>query len=152
MTRVEWGSAVVCSVGLACVVGTPGFARGESGERFDLEVTVASISDEKGEIDPRGKRLDLELRKKFRYDSLQVLETRNFELKIDEIGSVKLPDGKVFSVRPMNLGDRGLLMALEWTDTMMMDMNAMSGHLLVIGGPQYRGGQLVIGVEPRYEH
>lgn len=151
MTRVVWGLVVVCSVGLVFAAGTPGLARGESGKSFDLEVTVAAISDEKGEIDPKGKRLDQELRKKFRYNSLQVLKTQHFNLKIDEIGSMKLPDGKVFNVRPMNLGDRGLLMAVEWSDTLMMDMNAMSGHLLVVGGSKYQGRELVIGVEPHYE-
>ena len=144
--------AVVCSVGLAYVLGMPGIARSESGKSFGLEVTVASIFDEKGEIDPKGQRLDRELRKEFRYNSLRVHEIRHFDLTLDEIGSLKLPDGKMFNVRPMNLGERGLLMAIEWTDVMMMDMNAMSGHLLVIGGSEYRGGRLVVGVEPHYEH
>lgn len=148
MTRVVWSMAVVCI--LVSVLGAPRLARAQSGDRYDLEVTVASISDEEGQIDPRGTRLDGELRKKFRYNSLKVLETRHFNLAMNEVGSMKLPDGKTFNVRPINLGDRGLLLALEWTDVLMMDMNAMSGHLLVIGGSKYQGNELAIGVEPHY--
>jgi hypothetical protein len=151
VTRVAWGLTVACAMGLVFAAGAPKIARSEPEKRFDLEVTVASISDEKGDIDPKGKRLDKELRKKFRYNSLRVLQTQHFNLKIDEIGSMTLPDGKVFKVRPMNLGDRGLLMAVEWSDTVMMDMNAMSGHLLVVGGSKYQGRELVVGVEPHYE-
>jgi hypothetical protein len=150
VTRVVWSLVMVGSLGAALAVGVPGLAGAESGKRFELEVTVASISDEKGAIDPKGKRLDRELRKKFRYNSLRVLATQHFTLKIDEIGSMTLPDGKLFKVRPMNLGDRGLLMAVEWSDTLMMDMNAMSGHLLVLGGSKFKGRELVIGVEPHY--
>jgi len=151
VTRVVWSLAVVGTMGVVLGIGVPGVARAESGKRFDVEVTVASISDEEGAIDPKGKRLDRELRKKFRYNSLRVLETQRFELNIDEIGTMTLPDGKLFKVRPMNLGDRGLLMAVEWSDTLMMDINAMSGHLLVIGGSKFEGRELVIGVEPHYE-
>lgn len=117
---------------------------------YELKVTVASISDAQGEIDPKGQHLDEKLRKKFRYNSLKVLESRELSLKMDEVGSIDLPDGQVFRVRPMNLDDRGLLMSVEWEGAVMMDMRAQRDHLVVIGGPQFRGGQLVVGIEPRY--
>jgi hypothetical protein len=119
-------------------------------EKFDLQVTVASISDAEGSIDPKGRHLDDKLSKKFRYNSLKVIESRRMGLKMDELGSIDLPDGNVFRVRPMNLGDRGLLLSVEWEGAVMMDMRAQSEHLVVIGGPQFRDGQLVVGIEPHY--
>ena len=69
---------------------------------------------------------------------------------MDEVGSVKLPNGQMFRVRPLNLGDRGLLMAVGWEGEVMMDMRAPNRHLLVIGGPAHGAGQLVISIEPEY--
>jgi hypothetical protein len=115
-----------------------------------VQVTVAEISENPGKVDARAKRLDASLRKKFRYNSLRVLKERRLALQMDEVGSVKLPNGRMFRVRPLNLGDRGLLMAVGWEGEVMMDMRAPSHHLLVIGGPEHGDGQLVISIEPEY--
>jgi hypothetical protein len=114
-------------------------------------VTVAEISNAKGKIDKRAKRLDLNLREKFKYNSLKVIKERRLTLGIDEVGSVKLPGGRMFRVRPLNLGDRGLLMAVGWEGEVMMDMRAPNNHLLVIGGPTHGDGQLVVSIEPQYK-
>ena len=144
--RRAWQGVLV-----AIAVGV--FAAGagaDSHERFDLAVTVASISDAKGEIDPKGRHLDDKLSKKFRYNSLKVIEAKRLKVKMNEVGSIELPDGHVFRVRPMDLNDSGLLMSVEWEGAVNMDMRAMREHLVVIGGPKFRDGQLVVGIEPRY--
>lgn len=146
--RAGWGGFWLLAVMAA--VGLPASIAGADADRFDLQVTVASISSEPGEIDPKGRQLDDKLRDKFRYNSLRVIESRRLGLKMDEVGSIELPDGQVFRVRPMDLGERGLLMSVEWEGAVMMDMRAMKGHLVVIGGPQFRDGQLVVGIEPQY--
>jgi len=134
----------------AALLLVSGSAWSEGERRFHVDVTVAEISDAEGDIDKRAKRLDDKLRKKFKYNSLRVLEERRLDLEMDEVGSVKLPTGRMFRVRPLNLGDRGLLMAVGWEGEMMMDMRAPNHHLLVIGGPAYGDGQLVISIEPEY--
>jgi len=126
-------------------------AQAQQGRKFSVKVTVAEISDAKGAIDPRAKRLDLNLRKKFKYNSLKVVKERRLELALDEVGSVKLPNGQMFRVRPLDLGERGLLMAVGWEGEVMMDMRAPNNHLLVIGGPAHDDGQLVVSIEPQYE-
>lgn len=125
-------------------------ASAKDARRFDVQVTVTQISEKAGKADPRTRRLDEAIRKQFRYESLQFLDEKKLELAIDEVGSVRLPTGDMFRVRPLNLGDRGLLMAVGWEGEMQMDMHARSGHLLVIGGPDYKGGRLVISIEPTY--
>jgi hypothetical protein len=124
------------------------WAKGE--RRFAVKVTVAEISDSPGQIDPRAQRLDQSLRGRFKYQSLRVLAERRLKLALDEVGSVELPSGRMFRVRPLNLGERGLLMAVGWEGEVMMDMRAPSNHLLVIGGPAHRDGQLVVSIEPHY--
>jgi len=131
------------------LVGSPAWSQGE--RRFSVKVTVAEISDAEGKIDKRAERLDLNLRKKFKYNSLMVIKERRLKLALDEVGSVKLPNGRMFRVRPLDLGDRGLLMAVGWEGEVMMDMRAPSNHLLVIGGPTHGDGQLVVSIEPQYQ-
>jgi len=146
--RFSFGLLVVIVSGVL-FAGSP--ARSQAERRFDVKVTVAEISDAKGEIDERAKRLDLNLRKKFKYNSLKVIQERRLTLGIDEVGSVELPGGRMFRVRPLNLGDRGLLMAVGWEGEVMMDMRAPNNHLLVIGGPTHGDGQLVVSIEPQYQ-
>jgi hypothetical protein len=145
--RFSFGLLIVIVSG-ALLAGSPAWSQGE--RRFAVKVTVAEISDAEGEIDKRAKRLDQNLRKKFKYNSLKVIKERRLTLELDEVGSVKLPNNQMFRVRPMDLGDRGLLMAVGWEGEVMMDMRAPSNHLLVIGGPAYGDGQLVVSIEPQY--
>ena len=143
----KWLLGAAAAVAMLLIAGS---AWSEGERRVNIHVTVAEISDSKGNIDKRAKRLDDKLRKKFKYNSLSVIQERRLALKMDEVGSVKLPTGRMFRVRPLNLGDRGLLMAVGWEGELMMDMRAPNHHLLVIGGPAYGDGQLVISIEPEY--
>ncbi len=147
--RRHWKGFLGAAAAVAMLL-TAGSAWSDGERRVNIHVTVAEISDSKGNIDKRAKRLDDKLRKKFKYNSLSVIEERRLALKMDEVGSVKLPTGRMFRVRPLNLGDRGLLMAVGWEGEIMMDMRAPNHHLLVIGGPAYGDGQLVISIEPEY--
>ena len=148
MKRFSFGLLVVIVSG-TLLAGSPAWSQGE--RRFSVKVTVAEISNAEGKIDERAKRLDLNLRKKFKYNSLTVIKERRLTLELDEVGSVKLPNGQMFRVRPLDLGDRGLLMAVGWEGEVMMDMRAPNNHLLVIGGPTHGDGQLVVSIEPHYK-
>ncbi len=146
-SSLRWGWVLAIAIGGLLSADA---AWSQSERRFTVQVTVAEISEAQGKVDPRAKRLDANLRKKFRYNSLRVLQERRLQLQMDEVGSVELPNGRMFRVRPLNLGDRGLLMAVGWEGEVMMDMRAPSRHLLVIGGPSHGDGQLVISIEPEY--
>jgi hypothetical protein len=148
VNRFSFGLWVVIVTGML-LAASPAWSQSE--RRFSVKVTVAEISNAEGKIDKRAERLDLKLREKFKYNSLKVIEERRLSLGIDEVGSVKLPNGRMFRVRPLDLGDRGLLMAVGWEGEVMMDMRAPNNHLLVIGGPAHDGGQLVVSIEPQYK-
>ena len=147
MRRFNFGLWVGIVFG-ALLVGGPAWSQAE--RSFSVKVTVAEISDAAGKIDARAERLDRNLREKFKYNSLRVIQERRLNLALDEVGSVELPNGRMFRVQPLNVGDRGLLMAVGWEGEVMMDMRAPSNHLLVIGGPSHGDGQLVVSIEPQY--
>lgn len=147
MRRFNFGLWVGIVFG-ALLAGGPAWSQAE--RSFSVKVTVAEISDAAGKIDARAERLDRNLRTKFKYNSLRVIKERRLNLALDEVGSVELPNGRMFRVQPLNVGDRGLLMAVGWEGEVMMDMRAPSNHLLVIGGPSHGDSQLVVSIEPQY--
>ena len=148
MRRCSRGARVALLLGVA--LGLAGSA-GAQPQRVRVEVIVSHISDREGEVDPRGQRLHQGLSDQFiRYNSLRVLSQRKLALAMDEVGTVELPSGGMFRVRPLDIGDRGLFMAVGVDDFMQMDMRVRSRKLVVIGGPEYGDGKLVIGLEPEY--
>ena len=102
------------------------------------------------EIDERVRRLDATLRKQFRYDEIELVERHRMVLSMDEVGSVKLPNGRHFRARPVDVNERGVLMAVELDESVQMDVRAPNRHLVVIGAQPYKDGKLVISIEPAY--
>ena len=119
-------------------------------EPINVDVMVSHISDRVGEIDQLARRLDETLRKQFRYESMKVLERHRMVLDVDEVGTVKLPNGRLFRARPLDVNDRGVLMAVEVDETLKTDMRIPSGSLVVIGAERYEDGKIVISIEPEY--
>jgi hypothetical protein len=128
--------------------GTAAFA--QESPRVGVDVMVSHISDGPGAIDPRARTLDAKLRKQFRYESLAVLESRRFDLKLDQVAAMQLPNGRKFRLRPLHVGDQGVLMAVSVEGTVETDLRVRNGHLVVIGAEQYRDGKLVISLEPHW--
>ena len=127
-----------------------GSATAQDAQRVGVDVLVSHISDGPGEIDPRAGRLDAKLREQFRYGSLAVLESRRFDLAIDQVASMKLANGRKFRLRPLHLGDSGVLLAVSVEGTVETDLRVRNGHLVVIGAEKYRDGKLVISLEPHW--
>jgi hypothetical protein len=141
------GAFAVAAVLLLLAAG-PTAAQSE--QRVEIEVLVSHISNRPGEVDPAGRKLDRKLRDQFRYESLKVLESRRLRLGLDEVGSVRLPSGKQLRVRPLQVGARGVLVAVAIEGTLQTDLRIRNGHLVVIGAEPYQEGRLVISLEPHF--
>jgi hypothetical protein len=125
-------------------------APGDPPPRIDFRVTVSQVSSEPGEIDPKGRQLHGFLSRDFRYESLRVLETRTLSLGIDDIGSMQLPTGKRVRLRPLDVGAKGVLVAVDVQGSTRMDLRVPNHKVVVIGGQPYGGGRLVITLQPEY--
>jgi hypothetical protein len=119
-------------------------------ERVTIQVVVAQLSEQAGPIDPRAEKLHRKLREQFRYESLSVLETRRLDLALNEVGSLRLPTGQDLRVRPLQISERGLLMAVDWVGKLETDSRVKNGHLFVMGPERYRDGKLVVSLEPQF--
>ncbi len=115
-----------------------------------MEVMVSQISTQPGEIDARAGKLHRKLRDQIRYESLQVLQTRELELALDELGEMRLPNGRRLQVRPLQVDSRGVLTAVSLEGSVDADMRIRNGHLVVIGAEPYKDGKLVVSLEPHY--
>ena len=118
--------------------------------RITIEVTVSHALDAQGAIDPRGVKLDAYLKPQIRYGGLKVLQIERLNLALDEVGTLQLPNGRKFRVRPLDVGSEGVLLSVSVQGTLWTDMRVRNGHLVVIGAERYEDGKLVIGLEPRF--
>jgi hypothetical protein len=142
---LRWGLAAAA---VPLLVSGP--AAAQEARRIAMEVMVSHISDRPGEIDARASELDRKLRQEFRYKSLRVLQSRRLSLELDEVGSLKLPNGKYLRVRPLQVSDRGVLTAVSVEGTLETDLRIRNGHLVVIGAERHDDGKLVISLEPHF--
>ena len=114
--------------------------------RSIVKVMVSQIGESAGSIDPKGAKLHAKLQKQFRYESLKVLKMQRLKLGLDEVGNLSLPNGKPLRVRPLQLTDRGLLLAAHVGD-IQMDLKLTRGHLVVIDAGRHAGDKLVVSLE-----
>lgn len=117
---------------------------------IQLDLTVCLASDEPGPIDPRAERIDRRLKREFRYESLQLLDSKRERVAVDSVLSLGLPDGRQARVRPLSIDERGALLAVDIEGLVKLDARARSGHLLVFGAGRHAGGRLVVSIEPRF--
>ena len=146
-TRVTAEMAVVC-LGAAAVLWPAGVAFAQ--DKVAFHVMVSHVSQTPGSIDPRGEVLHAVLKREIRYESLKVLDTQVLMLQLNDIGSVKLPTGRRVRLRPMHIGENGVLVAVEIEGSTQADLRVPNRRIVVIGGQRYEGGRLVISLEPRY--
>ena len=79
-----------------------------------------------------------------------MLDSKSLSLALDEVGSLALPNGKRLRVRPLDVSDNGVLLAVGVEGVVKTDLRVPSGHLVAIGAGRHREGKLIISLEPRY--
>jgi hypothetical protein len=126
-------------------------AKGGKSDRVPVNVMVVHTSDGEGGVDPRARDLDRKLKKQLRYKSMRVIREERVDLRVDEVGTVRLPDGRAVRMRPMHKGKKGVLMAVDVEGSVKLDARAPNHHKVVIGAGEYEDGNLAISIEPDYE-
>jgi len=134
----------------AALLGSAAVASADPPRRITIDVTVSHALDAQGAIDPRGLQLDAYLKPQFKYGGLKVLQVERLDLALDQVGTLQLPNGRKFRVRPLDVGSEGVLLSVSVQGTLWTDMRVRNGHLVVIGAERYEEGKLVIGLEPHF--
>jgi hypothetical protein len=151
-------AASLCALGLAlgatgawaqdfaqpAVAGAPA---AKAPARFEVTVLRAELA--KGTIDPQAERLHKLLAKRgLSYGTLRVVAHQRDALMLGEIGALMTPNGKEYRFRPLDRGETGFLVAVDWGTT-RGDFRMEPGVPLILGGQPKDGGQLWVVLELR---
>lgn len=115
-----------------------------------LEIMVTHASSTPGPVDPGAAELHRQLHEDFRYESLRVLQRKTLHLQVNEIGKMKLPNGRWVRVRPLNQVGNRLLMAVEVEGSLATDLRLRNHRRVSIGSHRYKDGTLVITFKPDF--
>jgi len=144
------GTALALALALAAAL----FARparadeASAAEQVKLEVTVLQVSDQPGESDPRSERFDRLLRGQIPYQSLAVIDSHEREVPVNEVWTVALPTSRSLQIRPLEADDgKGSLLSLDVEESVQGDFRVRRGQPLVVGGPRFGDGRLVVVVD-----
>jgi hypothetical protein len=114
-----------------------------------LRVMVTHLSNQGRGIDAGAQDLENKLSNQgIHYDSAQVLQKTRMKLKVDEVGTIELPNGRKASVRPMHRDADGVLMAVDVEGASKTDVRARPNHTVIFSAGPYDDGKLVLSVEP----
>ena len=141
------GWMLALGLGIGLVLGA-GSARAEESDTADgvrIGVTVLLASDQPGESDPRCERFDKLLRGQVAYESLSIIDTHEREVALDEIWTLELPTHKHLQLRAIAADPhQGTLLSLDVEESVQGDFRVRRGQPLVVGGPRYGEGRLVV--------
>ncbi len=125
-------------------------AKGQPKEPVAFRVMVGHLSQEPGPVDPEFESLHRILAKEFRYQSMRILAIQLMMLELQETGALQLPTGKRVWIRPMHLGQRGVLVAVDIEDAGQLDLRVPNQRPVVLGTENYNGGKLFFTLQPEY--
>lgn len=108
---------------------------------------VSHFSQSPGTIDPRAMRFHRILSSQFRYESVKVLSSRRFNLRVNETGSMTLPTGRGLKVRPVSVSEKDVVVSVDVEQTIRTDLRMRNRNPVVIGVQPYEDGKLVIILE-----
>lgn len=149
-TGVRLRSLILGALAAGLLLGIAAAAPAEPPRRVAIDVTVSHALDAQGAIDPRAAELDTLLKQQFRYGGLKVLQEERLNLALDQVGTLQLPNGRKFRVRPLDIGPEGVLLSVSVQGTLWTDMRVRNGHPVVIGAERYEDGKLVIRLQPHF--
>jgi hypothetical protein len=145
---VKWHDAIAV-VGLLLALGLAPLRAGAA-EPVDVQVLVCHAAAAGAGVDGACRELHTKIGSQFRYESLKKLQSQTLKLGLNEVGRMKLPNGKQLTVRPLTVDARGVLLAVDVEGAVRTDVKVGNGNLVVIGADAYRDGKLVISLTPRW--
>jgi len=145
---MRWGSRLAVALCGALLAAAGARAEESVGsESVPIEVTILEVSDQPGEADPRCERFDKLLRGQIPYESLAVLDSHRRDVPVNEVWTLELPTQRSLQVRPLEVTNQGTLLSLDVEESVQGDFRVRRGQPLVVGGPRYGGGRLVVVVD-----
>lgn len=142
------GSPILLFVFLSVMLFAPVFA--QAGQNISIDVKTILASGNKTSIDPRLKSLVRELQSVFRYSSYEFLSQKKLNLSSNKKGVVSLPEARVMNIISKGIeGDRVILeieILKNNSKIFQTVIKLRNNSSITIGGPQYKGGNLLFNI------
>jgi hypothetical protein len=143
-------AGLVLGVAVLGLVAGPVRAQESPPAPIAIEITVLEVSDRppSGPKDPGCDRFDRLLRGQIAYQSLSVVDRYQRDVPLNDVWTVELPTQRSLHVRPVDRDrGKGTLLSLDVEDAVQGDFRVRRGQPLVVGGPRYGDGKLVVVVD-----
>jgi hypothetical protein len=114
-----------------------------------VRVLIALAVAEGAEVEPRCK----ELRKRLgpmHVGSLRALHEEIFRLRMGEQGALTLPTGANLRIVPLAIIRQRLNLRVQVPGIVNTRLQTTSGRAVIVGGPRYQGGHLIVQIIPEY--
>ncbi|NNL86653.1 MAG: hypothetical protein HKP27_13420 [Myxococcales bacterium] len=117
-----------------------------------LSLTVAHVSESAAGVEetPVAKRAHAILGKQLRYSSLKVLSSGQHTLQTNQMWEHGLPNNTTLRARASDVSEGGVFLSVDWPGSAQGDFRVQRGKPLVIGGPNYQDGKLVLILQLDY--
>ena len=124
----------------------------ESG--INITVKTISASGKGNSVDPRLKNLVQELQSVFRYSSYEFLGQKELKLSSSKKGVVTLPEQRIMNISVNGVEGNRVVLEIEIQKNnsriFQTVIKLSNGRSLTIGGPEYKGGNLLFNISASF--
>ena len=110
-----------------------------------VRVMVAHAVVEPGRVDPECESLQKQLAP-LKFGSLRAVQVRTFRLHMGQRGAIMLPTGTELRIVPLSIIRKRLNLRVEVPGTVNTRLQMSSGRPIIVGGPRYEGGHLIVQI------
>lgn len=145
--RKAWALALAAWFVVAGIGLVAGAASAEDA-KIPVNVLITHVSNKGSGIDPAARGLGRNLdRHSIAFDSIKVIEDRRLMLELDEVKTLRLPNGRKARVRPISRGEKSVLMAIDVEGAVKVDARVKRKRPFVIRAGRHDGGNLMLSLE-----
>jgi len=144
------GSLVPLIIAIAAF-GMPGLPYAQTApKRVYVYIDSVMAADTNGGIDPRIGPLDKKLHSLFGFSTYSLIGHSEGETNCGKMIAFTLPGGKILHVQPRAIDDDMIAMEIVLFDgtrpMMTTDLKLKNNGILIVGGPRYETGMMLISI------
>ncbi len=147
MRRARPATALV--IAALAVAAAPALAQQPEAGPVQLRVSIVHAAEQPGVIDPSLRDLPRALGP-MKFGTLRLIEQRQLQLGIGQLGHVPLPDRREVTMTPVSFAARNVQMRLQMPGQVNSELSMSPGRPVVLGGPRYKDGHLIVYIEPEF--
>ena len=136
------------ALALACLLAIAGTAAAQEAETIPVKVLVTHVSNEGKGIDLDARGLHERLQdNQFSFNTVKVISKKRVVLKLDEVHTIALPNGRKARMQAISRREHSALLAVDVEGSVKVDARVRYHKPFIIRAGKHDGGNLVIQLE-----